>query len=91
MTQAVTPPSSVYPKNHDAFDNKELIDASKSAVTAELREGPDKKTTAIVILSVVCVTLISSLTSGVVVVALPTIAEELHLGPEVLLWCGYHV
>ena len=62
------------------------INASNTAVAAELLETPDKKTTAIVLLTVVCVTMIGSITSGVVIVALPTIAKELGLGPEVLLW-----
>lgn len=62
------------------------INASKTAVTAELLGEPDKKTTAIVLLTVVCVTMISSMLSGVVAVALPSIAKELDLGPDVLLW-----
>ena len=62
------------------------INAQKSAVSTELLDGPDKKTTTVVLLTVVCVTMISSMLSGVVAVALPSIAKELELGPDILLW-----
>lgn len=62
--------------------------APKNAVTAELLGEPDKKTTAVVLLTVVCVTMISSMLSGVVAVVLPSIAKDLKLGPDVLLWYG---
>ncbi len=66
----------------------DTTNAAHNAVTAELLEKPDKKTTAIVMLTVVCVTMISAILSGVVAVALPSIARELKMGPDILLWCG---
>jgi hypothetical protein len=53
---------------------------------AEQRDGPGKGTTAIVLVTVVCVTMVSSLLSGVMTVTLPTVARELELAPSVLLW-----
>ena len=87
--QPIAQPFSAYSKSHGpttSIEDMRPINASNTAVAAELLETPDKKTTAIVLLTVVCVTMIGSITSGVVIVALPTIAKELGLGPEVLLW-----
>ena len=87
--QPIAQPSATYPKGHGStlsIEDMRPINASNIAVAAELLEVPDKKTTAIVLLTVVFVTMIGSITTGVVIVALPTIAKELGLGPEVLLW-----
>lgn len=87
--QTITQPSSIHQKVIDTAplaEDLQPINAPKNAVSAEVLEEPDKKTTAVVLLTVVCVTLISSMLSGVVAVALPSIAKELDLGPDVLLW-----
>lgn len=87
--QTITQPPSVHQKGEDApplTEDLQPINAPKNAVSAELLEGPNKKTTAVVLLTVVCVTMISSMLNGVVAVALPSIAKELDLGPDVLLW-----
>ncbi|KAF9696583.1 hypothetical protein EKO04_005214 [Ascochyta lentis] len=87
--QTITQPSSTHQKDNDArslTEDVQPINPPKNAVSAELLGEPDKKTTAIVLLTVVCVTMISSMLSGVVAVALPSIAKELELGPDVLLW-----
>ncbi|KZM25315.1 uncharacterized protein EKO05_0000547 [Ascochyta rabiei] len=85
----ITQPSSIHQKENDALsltEEVQPINTLRNAVSAELLGEPDKKTTAIVLLTVVCVTMISSMLSGVVAVALPSIAKELELGPDVLLW-----
>jgi len=67
-------------RQHDA----EVVDAPRS-VEAEpeyLRKG----TTIIIFTSITAVTGISSLLSGLVTVALPTIARDLDLPPSLLLW-----
>jgi Na+/glutamate symporter len=87
--QTITQPPSIHPKDGKTqllTEDLQPTDAPQNAVTAELLEEPDKKTTAIVLLTVVCVTMISSMLGGVVAVALPSIARELQLGPDVLLW-----
>lgn len=87
--QTVTQPPSIHQKGDGTtpfIEDLPPFNAPKHAVSAELLEEPDKKTTSIVLLTVVCVTMISSMLSGVVAVALPSIAKELHLGPDVLLW-----
>jgi hypothetical protein len=92
--QTVTQPSSIYQKGDDTpptVEDLQPINAPKDAVRTELLGDPDKKTTAIVLLTVVCVTMISSMLSGVVAVALPSIAKDLDLGPDVLLWYGRFV
>ena len=92
--QTIAQPSNVYQKDHAPLPLTEDLhstNASKNAVSAELLGKPDKKTTATVILTVVCVTMISAMLSGVVAVALPSIAKELELGPDVLLWCECHI
>jgi hypothetical protein len=89
--QAITQVSSVHLKDHETPPTTEHLqpnNTSKNAVTAELLGEPDKKTTAIVLLTVVCVTMVSSMLGGVVAVALPSIAKDLDLGPDVLLWYG---
>ena len=46
-----------------------------------------KAKTATIIACVTCITTISSLLNGLVIVAIPTIARELDLGPNLVLWC----
>jgi len=50
------------------------------------QEKVSKGTTAVVIMSVTCITGISSLLAGLVVVGLPTIAKDLALDANLLLW-----
>ena len=56
------------------------------AGAADQMPNPKKATTAIVLVTVVCVTMISSLLAGLVTVGLPTMAHDLGLGADVLLW-----
>ena len=54
-----------------------------------IASGPEqgsRGTTAVVITSVTCITGISSLLAGLVVVGLPTIAKDLALDANLLLW-----
>ncbi|KAF1357906.1 MFS general substrate transporter [Lizonia empirigonia] len=65
--QTITQPSSIHQKVIDTAplaEDLQPINAPKNAVSAEVLEEPDKKTTAIVLLTVVCVTMISSMLSG---------------------------
>ncbi|KAH6643991.1 major facilitator superfamily domain-containing protein [Boeremia exigua] len=82
-TQAITHQPSVFQKGSDPLL---LATDPQNAVSAEVLGKPDNKTTAIVMLTVVFVTMTSSMLSGVVAVALPSIAKELKLGPDILLW-----
>ncbi|KAF2848213.1 MFS general substrate transporter [Plenodomus tracheiphilus IPT5] len=85
----VTQPSSIHLKNDDnryVNDDRQPINAPTQSFLAEQRDVPGKGTTAIVLIAVVCVTMISSMLSGVTVITLPTMARELHLAPSVLLW-----
>ena len=80
--QPIAQPFTAYPKSHGpttSIEDTRPINVSNTAATAELLEAPDKKTTAIVLLTVVCVTMIGSITSGVVIVALHR-AVDLALG-----------
>ncbi|KAF2730080.1 MFS general substrate transporter [Polyplosphaeria fusca] len=67
-------------------DDTRPINPPANAVAAGQTAAPSKGTTAIVLLSVVCITGISSLLAGLVTVGLPTIAHELQLEGRLLLW-----
>jgi hypothetical protein len=85
----LTQPSSVHNKigrTHDLVDDGQPINMPVNAIDIEQLQGPGKKTTAIVLVTVVCVTMISSMLSGVTAVVLPTMARDLQLTPSVLLW-----
>lgn len=85
----VTQPPNVHTKNnsmHSVDRDSQPINALAHVTDIEHLEPPDKRTTAIVLVTVVCVTMIGSMLSGVTAVALPTMARELHLAPSVLLW-----
>ncbi|KAB8345826.1 hypothetical protein FH972_022881 [Carpinus fangiana] len=70
-------------------------DASKADLD-EVRRGPNRvteaepmpsrKTTTVVITSVTCITTLSTLISGVVTVAIPTMAKDVNLDDSLLLW-----
>lgn len=86
---AVTQPPSVHTKDDRtqslAEDGQPII--SKTDVPGhEQIQPPNKRTTATTLVTIVCVTMISSMLSGVVTIALPTMARELNLAPSVLLW-----
>ncbi|KAL6707788.1 hypothetical protein ACN47E_003688 [Coniothyrium glycines] len=84
----VTQPPSIHHKNDGSPLPEDLqpINPPKQTFASEQREAPGTGTTAIVLVTVVCVTMISSMLSGVTTVTLPTMARELHLAPSVLLW-----
>jgi hypothetical protein len=84
----VTQPSSVHTKADrlSSLDDSQPINVPSHAVDIEQLQAPGKKTTAIVLVTVVFVTMISSMLSGVTAVVLPTMARDLQLAPSVLLW-----
>jgi hypothetical protein len=87
----ITQPASIYPKDDRTLyrsDNMPLAHTSSHVSDIEQLQAPGKKTTAIVLVTVVCVTTISSMLSGVTAVVLPTMARDLQLAPSMLLW--YH-
>jgi hypothetical protein len=87
IASTVTQPASIYPKEERTLSHSDHVPLNVSDV--EQLQAPGKKTTAIVLVTVVCVTMISSMLSGVTVVVLPTMARDLQLAPSMLLW--YHV
>jgi hypothetical protein len=85
----VIQPPNAHTKVGETFspaDDCQSINASANAIDLEQLHVPGKKTTAIVLVTVVCVTMISSMLSGVTAVVLPTMARDLQLAPSVLLW-----
>jgi hypothetical protein len=84
---AVTQPPNIHHKDGLGSSLADDLQPINIPVTdIEHLEAPGKKTTAIVLVTVVCVTMISAMLSGVTAVVLPTMARELHLAPSVLLW-----
>lgn len=59
---------------------------SSQPLHAPVVEQLQKRTTAIVLVTVVATTMINSMLSGVTTVALPMMARDLNLAPSVLLW-----
>jgi hypothetical protein len=85
----VTQPLSVHSKDglSPSFPGDlQPINVTANVNDVEQLEPPGKRTTAVVLVTVVCVTMISSMLSGVTAVVLPTMARDLHLAPSVLLW-----
>lgn len=85
----LTDPPSVYTKGDLASslnDDGQPIIVPTNAVDVEQLQAPGKRTTAVVLVTVVCVTMISAMLSGVTTVVLPTMARDLQLAPSVLLW-----
>lgn len=82
-------PTSIY-VNDDRIVSKDEdvqpITAPLHVADVEQLQAPGKKTTAVVLVTVVCVTGISAMLSGVTAVVLPTMARDLELAPNVLLW-----
>ncbi|KAF2028722.1 MFS general substrate transporter [Setomelanomma holmii] len=84
----ITQPPSVHQKGHlvsPSTEDLQPINSKSNVVDVEQLQPPGKKTTAIVLVTVVCVRMIGSMLSGVTAVALPTMARDLHLAPSVLL------
>lgn len=82
---AFAEPSQLHTKGHDAppmTDDLQPI----NTLTSVAQQAPTKGTTAIVLVTVVCVTMISTLLAGLVTVGLPTMAAELDIPPSLLLW-----
>jgi hypothetical protein len=93
LESTITQPPSVHTKHDLASPSAEdlrLFNITASGADVEHLQPPGKRTTAIVLVTVVCVTMIGSMLSGVTAVALPTMARELHLAPSVLLWYHRH-
>lgn len=82
-------PASIFIKENRTLsqdDDLQPITAASNTVDVEQLQAPGKRTTAVVLVTVVCVTGISSMLSGVTAVALPSMATDLQLAPNVLLW-----
>lgn len=86
----MTQPPSVLAKCDDtislAEDLRPIVNEPRNAVAVEQIPEPTTATTAIVLVTVVCVTMISTLLAGLVTVGLPTMAAELDIPPSLLLW-----
>jgi hypothetical protein len=63
-----------------------LVNPPPDAFSVEEPRSPSKSTTVMVMVTVVCVTMISTLLSGLVTVGLPTMAADLDIPPSLLLW-----
>lgn len=85
-SQPVTQLPSIHPKQQPFHDDLQPINAGGKTLAPGQQDMPGKGTTAIVLVTVVCVTMISSMLSGVTAVVLPTMARELQLSPSMLLW-----
>lgn len=70
------------PLSEDGGDVKSSVDAVPAAPT----EVPSKGTTLIVLFTIVSVTAISTMLAGVVTIVLPTMAHDLYLDANLLLW-----
>ncbi|KAF2478124.1 MFS general substrate transporter [Lindgomyces ingoldianus] len=86
--EPVTQPPSLSLKgsNTPPLNDTRPINPPANAVVAQQADVPGKGTTTIVLLCVVCITGISSLLAGLVTVGLPTMAHDLRLEPNLLLW-----
>jgi hypothetical protein len=85
----VTQPPSVHTKGDATLafeDDLQPINVPIDISATEQLDAPGRGTTAIVLVTVVCITMISSMLSGVTTITLPTMARELHIPPNVLLW-----
>lgn len=86
----ITQPPSLHVKGDEtpplSADLRPIVNPPANAVSIESVPNPTKQTTAIVLVTVVCVTMISTLLAGLVTVVLPTMAQELDIPPSLLLW-----
>ena len=67
---------------------KSTLPEQAPAVPHERNEAAKKGSTAIVFLSITCVTGISTLLSGIVTVVLPKMVEDLDVPRSLMLWYG---
>jgi hypothetical protein len=88
IASTVTQPASIYPKDDRTLSRSDNVPLAHTSNVSDIEQlqAPGKKTTAIVLVTVVCVTMISSMLSGVTAVVLPTMARDLQLAPSMLLW-----
>ncbi|KAL5392655.1 hypothetical protein DPSP01_000359 [Paraphaeosphaeria sporulosa] len=82
---ALTQSPSLHTKSDDIPLAADERQSTKSVASTTL-QAPTKGTTAIVLVTVVCVTMISTLLAGLVTVGLPTMAEDLDIPASLLLW-----
>jgi hypothetical protein len=85
QTSIIQQPPSVHTTSNGSQPVAEDLQPIDVAFTEQL-EAPGKGTTVIILTTVVCITMISSMLSGVTTISLPTMARELQLAPSVLLW-----
>lgn len=71
---------------HTKSDDVPLTDRPQLTISVNTLQEPSKGTTAIVLVTVVCVTMSSALLAGLVTVGLPTMAADLDIQPNLLLW-----
>lgn len=65
--------------NTEPVEQSITVDSTSTAVE-------EKGTTALIIITIAGVTIISSLLSGIVTIALPVMAKDLHISPALLFW-----
>jgi len=86
---ALTHPQSIHTKDdrpQSPIDDVQPIIPVANLADVEHLEPLKKRTTAVILVTIVCVTMISSMLSGVTTIALPTMARDLELASSVLLW-----
>ena len=85
------------PSNEAQVSRSEATAAPRLEVTSpngsSLVDGqdPSRFTTTIVIVLVTLVTALSSLLAGVITVAIPSVAVDIGLSPDLILWCVKYV
>jgi hypothetical protein len=92
LPETVVQPPSLHLKGQDTpplMEDTRPINPPANAVSAEPQDNPSKGTTAIVLVTVVCVTMITSMLHGMVTVTLPAMARGLKLDSALLLWCVF--
>jgi hypothetical protein len=71
----------------DATAAPRLEDVPRNGSSLVDRQDPSRFTTTIVIALVTLVTALSSLLAGVITVAIPSVAVDIDLSPNLILWC----
>jgi len=71
----------------DATTAPRLEDTSRDGSFIVDGQDPSRLTTTIVIVLVTLVTALSSLLAGVITVAIPSVAVDIGLSPDLILWC----
>jgi hypothetical protein len=80
------PSSKAQSVRSDGIAAPRLDDASRNGSFLVDGQDPSRFTTTIVIVLVTLVTALSSLVAGVITVAIPSVAVDINLGPNLLLW-----